>query len=389
MKATKPPATMRAEPQTHRIQTYLEKLSSQARGRLLAEIERLKMCGDDTPGLDAILTELRSEFRKNGQSVRAANPSPYFFQPLEPLLVDRAPENINAGLISRGSLSPMWDWISLNLLPTMARDYSDNMKRMIAANNPHEIQRIAAAFQTKVVKYLEGTLVANGGVERIRAGLAMYTSSKAVFNDLTKMVGVLRARDALAELNEALPPKIAKLEGAALAKVHGLLAAFAAKHADAMPFALSIVANHLKAPWQLIHLAAKPARGKNAADAAATPYSSAVAVLLDQIEDKRVMLRSILKNKRILVAKEILAHIDDTERALRARADLLGESDYRQRLDRLMAAVEALVTAEVCSLPGNLQHVLGARTSRGQDSLAGRLTSLASKGRDALSKLIT
>jgi hypothetical protein len=149
------------------------------------------------------------------------------------------------------------------------------------------------------------------------------------------------------------------------------------------------VANHLKAPWQLIHLAAKPARGKNAADAAATPYSSAVAVLLDQIEDKRVMLRSILKNKRILVAKEILAHIDDTERALRARADLLGESDYRQRLDRLMAAVEALVTAEVCSLPGNLQHVLGARTSRGQDSLAGRLTSLASKGRDALSKLIT
>jgi hypothetical protein len=388
MKATTPTATMRPEPQALRIQTYLEKLSSQARGRLLAEIERLKMCGDDTPGLDVILTELRSEFRKNGQNVRAANPSPYFFQPLEPLLVDRAPENINAGLISRGSLSPMWDWISLNLLPTMARDYSDSMKRMIAANNPHEIQKIAAAFQTKVVKYLESTLAANGGVERIRAGLAMYTSSKAVFDDLTKMVGVLRARDALAELNEALPPKIAKLEGTALAKVHSLLEAFAAKHADAMPFALSTVANHLKAPWQLIHLAARPAKGRNS-DVAATPYASAAAVLLDQIEDKRVMLRSILKNKRILVAKEILANIDDTERALRARADLLGESDYGQRLDRLMAAVEALVAAEVSSFPGNLQHVLGARGSRGHDSLTGRLTSLASRGRDALTKLMT
>ena len=389
MKATRMPATTRPDAPTSRVQKYLRQLSSQARGRLLAEIERLKLCGDDTPGLDVILSELRAEFRKNGQNVRAANPSPYFFQPLEPLLVDRAPENINAGFISRGSLSPMWDWISLNLLPTMARDYSDAMKRMIAANNPHEIQRIASAFQTKVVKYLEGTLAANGGIERIRAGLAIYTSSPAVFNDLTKMVGALRARDALTELNEALPPKIAKLEGTALAKVHGLLEAFAAKHADAMPFALSVVANHLKAPWQLIHLAARPAKGKNAADADAMPYTSAAAVLLDQIEEKRLMLRSILKSKRILVAKEILANIDEIERALRSRADLLGESDYRQRLDRLMAAVEALVATEVHSLPGNLQHVLGTRGSRDHDSLAGRLTSLASKGRDALSKLMT
>ena len=47
-------------------------------------------------------------------------------------------------------------------------------------------------------------------------------------------------------------------------------------------------------------------------------------MVLHQIDDRGVMLRGILKNKRVLVAKEILAEIDDTERALRARADLLG-----------------------------------------------------------------
>jgi hypothetical protein len=389
MKSTTMPATMRTEPAPARLQNYLRQLTSQTRIRLLAEIERLQMCGDDTPGFGVILSELRTEFRKNGQNVRIANPSPFFFQPLEPLLVDRAPENINAGLISRGSLSPIWDWISLNLLPTMARDYSDSMKRMIGANNQHEIQKIASAFQTKVVKYLESTLAANGGVDRIRTGLAMYTSSQAVFNDLTKMVCVLRARDALAELNEALPPKIAKLEGAGIAKAHGLLKAFTEKHADAVPFALTIVANHLKTPWQLIHLATKPAKGKPGAEAAPTPYTIVVAILLDQIDEKRLVLRGILKSKRILVAKDILADIDNTEQALRARSDLLGESDYRQRLDGLMAAVAALVAAEVGSLPGNLQHVLGGRGARGHDSLTGRLTSLASKGRNALTKLIT
>lgn len=388
MKSQNPSAPTQAQPSTKRVQTYVEELSTKSRSRLLAEMERLKLCGDDTPGFDAILTALRAEFRRTGQNARAANPSPYFFQPAEPLLVDRAPENINAGLISRGSLSPIWDWISLNLLPTMASEYSENMKRMIAANNPHEIAKIAAAFQTKVVKYLEGTLAAQGGVERVRNGLAMYTSSKAVFDDLTKIVGVLRARDALVELNAELPPKISQLEGAALTKVHRLLQAFAAKHADELPFAIATVANHLKAPWQVINLVGKPAKGRNAADAA-MPYISAVAVLLDQIEEKRVMLRGILKNKRVTVAKEILAQVDEIERALMARTDLLAQSDYKPRLDRLLAAVEALVAAEVNSLPGNLQHVLGTRGSRGHDSLTERLSSLASKGRDALSKLMT
>jgi hypothetical protein len=351
-------------------------LTSQTRNRLLAEIERLKMCGDDTPGFDVILTELRTEFSKSGQNVRVANPSPFFFQPLEPLLVDRAPESINDGLISRGSLSPIWDWISLNLLPTMARDYSHNMKRMITANNQHEIQKIAAAFQTKVVKYLESTLAAEGGVERIRTGLAMYTSSRAVFNDLTKMVCVLGARDALAELHEALPSKIDRLEGKTLASVHDLLKTFTAKHAAAIPFALTIVINHLKTPWQLIHLTAR--RKGNAADVAPMPHAMVVPMVLDQIDERRLILRAVLKNKRVLVAKDILNSIDNTELALRSRSDLIGESDYRQRLDDLMAAVDALVATEVDSLPGNLHHVLGARGARGH-SLAGRLTSFCKK----------
>jgi len=373
----------RVEPPDHRIQKYLRQLTSQARGRLLAEIERLKMCGDDTTGFDVILAELRAEFAKNSQNVRIGNPSPYFFQPLEPLLVDRAPEAINAGRISRGSLSPIWEWISLNLLPTMARDYSNSVKQMIAANNQREIQKLAAAFQTKIVKYLEGTLAASGGVERIRAGLAMYTSSPAVFNDLAKMVCVLRARDGLAELNAALPAKIAKLEGAALDKVHGLLKALTAKHAEAIPFALTIVVNHLRTPWQLIHLATGPAKDKDAADNVAVLHAVAASMVLDHIDDKRLMLRAVLKSQRILIAKDILADIDDAERALRARADLLGESNYR-RLNDLTAAVAALVAAEVHSLPGNLQHALGSRASRGHNSLVERLTTLVSKGRDAL-----
>jgi hypothetical protein len=376
---------MRTDPPPDRIQVYLRQLSSQTRSRLLAEIERLKICGDDTPGFDEILNELRAEFGKStGPGNRIANPSPFFFQPLEPMLVDRAPENINAGLISRGSLTPIWDWVSLNLLPTMARDYSHSLKRMIAANNQHEIQKIANSFQTKVIKYLESTLNANGGIERIRSGLAMYTSSPAVFDDLTKMIRALVARDGLAELHEALPAKIEKLEGKTLANVHAVLKVFAGKHPDAVPFAIAVVANHLKTPRQLLALIPK---GKRDPDAAPSPYAVVVPMVLDQVDEKRLLLRGVLRNKRVLVAKELLAEIDATEYALLGRADLLDQSNYRQQLKDLIAAVDALVNAEVQSLPGNLEHVLGARGPRG-NSIAERLTSVLTGGAASFKKLI-
>jgi len=44
-----------------------------------------------------------------------------------------------------------------------------------------------------------------------------------------------------------------------------------------------------------------------------------------------------------------------------------------------------LVEAEVSRFPDNVGHVLGSRNLRSHDSLAGRLTHLAWKGRDAVS----
>jgi hypothetical protein len=378
-------AMTKNEIQTDRIQKYLQKLTLQARRHLLAEIERRQACGDDMPGSDIILAELRAEFRNSGGShYRVGNPSRYFFQPLEPLLVDRAPDCANSGQISRGSLSAIWEWISLILLPTMTRDYTDKMKHLIAANNPREAQQVAVAFQTKVAKYLESTLASADGAEHIRVNLAIYTSSPAVFDDLTKMLCVLRARDALAEFDKALPLRIDEFEGERFAEMRDLLNAFTAKHAEAMPFALTMLAKHLKTPWQLIRLATKIAVSKDATDIAATPYAVAGSMVLDQLDDKRLALRRALKSNRIPIARDILIDIYDIEYALRVRIDLLDESEWGQRLDSLMETVGALVEAEVHTIPECLRHVLASRTLHSHDTLTGRVTYLAWKGRDAL-----
>src|SRR5216683_7716833 len=149
-----------------RIQEFLRRLTPLARGNLLIELERLEVCGSEMPGSADILARLRAEFRSDGSTQnRVGNPSRYFFASLEPLLIDGAPEHANSGRILRGSLAPVWEWISRDLLPTMARDYVKGINELIAAENQRGALRVASTFQTKIIKSIESTLGSPDGAE--------------------------------------------------------------------------------------------------------------------------------------------------------------------------------------------------------------------------------
>src|SRR5215470_6669403 len=139
-----------------RVWNYLQRLTPLTRSYLLAELERLELCGTEMPGSAEIVAKLRAELRVDGPAQsRTPTPQRYFFAPLEPLLVDGAPEYANSGRIPRGSLTPIWEWICHDLLRTMARDYNAQMKDLIAGDRQREAQKAAAAFQVKVMKSLE------------------------------------------------------------------------------------------------------------------------------------------------------------------------------------------------------------------------------------------
>jgi hypothetical protein len=367
-----------------RIWEFLQRLTPVTRSCLLTELERLELCGVEMPGSADIQAKLRAEFRKDGSSQgRAGDPARYFFAPLEPVLVNSAPEHENSGRIPRGSLSPIWEWINRDLLPTMARDYVDEINKLSVGDKQKELRKAAATFQTKVMKYLENALGSPEAVTQTRAKIAIYTASPSAYHDLTKMMCVLRARDALAKFNDALPAKIEKFDDAMIAKIMALLKLLGKDHADAIPFGLALVAKRLKTSWQLIYLATKDAPSKKAADIAAMPYAITVSMVLDQMEDARSALRAALRKNRALDARGILIAIYNTEHALQVRINELDESQWGVRLRNLMDTTAELVDAEVSRFPDEVGHVLGSRSLRGGQSLTRRLSMMAWKGRDA------
>jgi hypothetical protein len=370
---------------TDRIHEFLQRLTPLTRNNLLTELERLETCDGDMPGTADVLAKLRSEFRKDGSTQnRISNPSRYFFMPLEPLLVDGVIDHANSGRIQRGSLAAIWEWISRDLLRTMASDYIKKVDELVGGNNLKEAAKVASTFQTKVVKSIESVLSSSDGAEQIRSKLAAYTASRTVYGDVLKMQCVLRSRDVLAKFDAALPERIQKFDDAQIAKITALLDKLGKAQAEAIPFALALVAARLKAPWQLIRFATKAAASKNATDVAAAPYAIAVSMVLDRLEDQRAVLRTALKNERPLVAREVLTNIYNTEYAIQVRINKLDQSEWGERLRDIMGSISTLVEAEVARFPDNVDHVLASRSLRSHNSLTGRLTYLAWKGRDVV-----
>lgn len=367
-----------------RIWEFLQRLSPLTRSCLLSELERLELSGVDMPGSTDIQARLRAEFRQDGTTQnRTVNPSRYFFTPIEHLLVDGSPEHANSGRIARASLTPIWEWISRDLLPTMTRDYNARMKELIASDSQREARQVADTFQTKVMKSLEGVLATPDGVEQLKSKLKAYTAAAtSVYEDVVKLRLALRARDELAKFNDSLPERIVELDDPQVKKMTSLLDVFRAKNPDAVPFALTLVAKRLKEPWQILRLATKAARSKNVDDVVVTPYAIAVPMVLDQLEDKRIALRVALRNNRVVPAKEILTSIYNTEYAIQVRLDRLGGSDWGKRLQHIMHEILTMVEAEVNRFPDEVAHVLGSNRLHAHRSLAGRLTYLAWKGRD-------
>ncbi|MGJ4952606.1 hypothetical protein [Bradyrhizobium sp. HKCCYLS20291] len=368
-----------------RIWEFLQRLSPLTRSCLLSELERLELSGIDMPGSADLQARLRAEIRNTAAgNHRVANPSRYFFMPVENLLIDGSPEHANEGRIARGSLTPIWEWISRDLLPTMARDYNAQMRDLIASDKQREIRQTASAFQTKVSKSLEGTLARADGIEQVQSKLKAYTASPSVFDDVVKLMKVLRAREELAKFADALPDRIVEFDDPQVKKMALLLDGLRKKHPDAVPFALTLVAKRLKEPWQIMRLATKAARSKNVADVIAAPYALTIPMVLDQLEDKRLALRLALKNNRVTTAKEILTSIYDIEYAIQVRIDRIEESEWGTRLSAILANTDKMVQAEVKRFPDEVGHVLGSNRLRGHRSLGDRLSYFAYKGRDAI-----
>ena len=279
-----------------KLRQYLRELTPEARALLAAELERAMLRGDEPPGASFILDELRSEARNSGRKMpRVGNPQRLFFSPLEPFLVEDAPERKHRGRLSRACLDPIWGWICRDLMPQEARTYTDQVQMLLAANEKNGAEQVARAFQDLTEQRMRDALAAAKSDDKKRRQIEFQIGTPNAIEDIRETAGILRVRDALAVIGSRLPATISNLADEQLENVKALLDSPIGRHSRCFP----LCAADRDEPPRLA-LAAHPScdrcggnrRGDRVAE---TPYAVAVEIVLTDMERMIAGLRDGLK----------------------------------------------------------------------------------------------
>jgi hypothetical protein len=242
-----------------RLREFLRQLPSGARTLLISELERAVLRGDEIPGGDMLLQEVRAAVRDSGErSPRIGNPARTFFRPVEPFLADASPERKLPGRISRSALEPMWNWIARDLVPAETRLYCEEIGRalVVAAVPPDSI---AYPFQALVAERMRAALATADSDDKARRKMSGQIGTPNALGDLRDLLAILSSRNELELIESRLPGHIRNLSDGPLENVKALLDSSICAQHGLQPYALIMVVNRLAAPWQLIRLAVKAA----------------------------------------------------------------------------------------------------------------------------------
>lgn len=348
-----------------RLRDYLRELKPEARALLATELERAELRGDSPAGASFILDALRSNARKGGRKLpRVGNPQRLFFVPLEPFLVDDAPERKHRGRLARASLDPIWTWISRDLMPREAKTYIDQVNLLLAANEKNGAEQVARAFQDLVEQRVRECLGSLKGIDKDVRKLAGQIGTPHAIDEIREFAAILRVRDALGVIGSRLPPIISNLADAQLENVKALLESPVGHHRDVFLYAILVVMSRLGSPWQLIRLAIHAASSDIAARIAETPFAVTVDVVLADLDRMIDNLRDSLKAGRSGEVARLLKDIHDAARALHTEMDLSVDSPWGSKLAASRAQVASLLEGEIDNLPGQVRRLLRPRPAR-------------------------
>lgn len=329
---------------------------------LIGELERGLLAGNEIPGSELILQELRRTMRDSAQAdARIGHPGRLFFRPLEPFLVDDVADHKHHGRIARVCLEPLWTWIGHTIAPSETQPYADDVARALTAGDNDKAEQLTRIFQDKVIERT-GALLANGQLdEKARRRIAVQVGTPRALEDVKTLLAVLRARNELASLSARLPGHIKSLADDQLASVKALLDSPLYRQPDVFLYGLLLVMNRLAAPWQLIRLATRAAESDSASRVAETPYAAAVTIVLGEIERMVGELKTDLKSGQGVGVAASLKAIHDAARGLRTELDLPVETPWGRQLIGIRSEIAGHLKSEIESMPGRVRRLLRMR----------------------------
>jgi hypothetical protein len=345
-----------------RLRQFLRELPTGALTLLITGLERAVLRGEEIPGGDMLLQEVRAAVRDSGHNApRFGAPARAFFRPLEPFLIDLTGDRKIPGRIARTTLEPVWSWISQDLVPAESKTYCDDVSRALAAGDAEPPDSLVHSFQAFTATRMRATLDAIRSDDKARRRMPNLLATPIMLDVLKDIQTIVSSRDTLDLIATRMPGHIRNLGGGTLDNLKALLDSPLCAENSLQPYAMIMVANRLAVPWQLIRLAVRAAESDDVVRIANSPYAPAVTITLGDVERMVAELKTDLKRGATVAVTSLLKCIHDAVRGVRTELDLSVDSAWGRQLAAIRAEISTLLKAEVESVPGRVRRLIRPR----------------------------
>lgn len=244
------------------LRAFLGSLPRGAAGNVARAVEMDRLNDGNVLPHEMILESLRPSLREDDTPERAPTPLRLFCRPFEDLLVSGGSPKKQKGRIARSSITPVWNWLSQDLIPASATAYSLAVKTAaMVGDEAQQLPQKALEFWTTASAALRNRLVAETGRRTARQVLGSDTAVE----DAREMALLLAAAPEVCELQDALPRSMPSLTEEAVQAFRAAHNKLAARMPDAAPYLAIVVMNRLEQPWEALRLVSGEAPAVHAA----------------------------------------------------------------------------------------------------------------------------
>ncbi|HEY8950126.1 MAG TPA: hypothetical protein VIM56_14675 [Rhizomicrobium sp.] len=240
---------------------------------------------------ELILDGLRPVLRR-GQADRAPTPLRLFCRPFEDLLTVTPRTQKQKGRISRGSIMPVWNWVSQTLVANAASAFSIGVKTSLLAGNTAEMMSHASQFWSVASKAMLDALSS----ERSRKAVRVILEDDLIVADAREMALLLSIGSDVIELQEKLPRPLPSLTDEYVWKLRDIYDRLAVSAPEAAPYVAVLAMQRLERPWEALKLPMNVTRQTQDTLMSSTDMGLVGEILFGDIEYYTAMIRAVRPN---------------------------------------------------------------------------------------------
>jgi hypothetical protein len=289
---------------------------------------------------EVILDGLRPVLRRARLVDRTPTAKRLFCRPFDDLLSSMPQKTKQRGRIARSAVDPVWNWLTISVIPDQAAAYSALVRDAVLAYQLGEAEICATSFRAAAAQAMGHALSDETG--RKSAKLAL--GGELGLADADEMVVLLSIAPQISQLQDMMPKPVPSMTDELLWRLRTLYDGLAQSRPDAAPYIAVVAMHRLERPWEALRLPLMLARQSSDTLISSTDMGIVGELLLSDLDAHALAIRNVKPSH--VNAGELVEHVTEftlLSSGIVKEVELRRDGKWGQRLMGDRAAVAEIM----------------------------------------------